>query len=877
MKKIVFMFLLVVILHFFILADEVPPKRIYRTRHINPHPPKIDGKLNDEVWQKGDWATGFIQRIPYEGKKPSQDTSFKILYDQKNLYIIVRAWDAQPEKIVRRMSRRDNIDGDSISINIDSYYDQQTAFCFTVAASGAKGDVLISENGRNEDSNWDPVWVAKTRVDDKGWVAEIKIPFSQLRFGKQNDQTWGLQVSRHIFRCKEESGWQLIPQNAPGIVHHFGMLKGLNGIKQGRRIELLPYAVAKTQQYQPEAGNPFAPGKSSSMMGGLDGKIGLTSDLTLDFTVNPDFGQVEADPSQVNLTAFETYFEEKRPFFIEGNNILNYKIMMGDGDFGWDNLFYSRRIGRRPQYNPETSDDQYVDMPGNTSILAAMKVTGKTKNGLSIGIIDSLTRAESAVIGNLDQRYNEKVEPFTNYFGLRLQQDINKGQTTLGAMVTAVNRDINEDQLNFLHKSAYTGGFDFSHSWKNRTYTVWVKGIFSRVAGDEEAILNTQESPQRYYQRPDAEHLELDPTRTSLSGHGGDLMFGKLGGGKTRFAIGFTWRSPGLELNDMGYLREADVMMQWVWAAYRITKPFAIFRSLNFNFNEWQGWDFSPAKIFQGGNLGTYGEFKNFWTFSLGTSIQGKSLQRSILRGGPSVLTPGGYSSWLSLGTDRRKKIQLNVSGSMGARYGYYFIRSASAGFTYRPSSSLSISASPTIQIAERELQYLDAFDVNQTTQYLLGAIDQTTYALTLRLNYCITPELSIQFYGQPFISTGEYTNFKNITNPRADDFKQTYHTYLPQQINFNGQENIYTIDHDGDGNTDYEFENPNFNFLQFRCNLVVRWEYQAGSSLYLVWTQSRTDVMEETGYSMGENFHNLFDTHPHNVFLIKIAHRFNL
>ena len=272
-----------------------------------------------------------------------------------------------------------------------------------------------------------------------------------------------------------------------------------------------------------------------------------------------------------------------------------------------------------------------------------------------------------------------------------------------------------------------------------------------------------------------------------------------------------------------------------------------------------------------------YGEFKNFWTFGINTNIQGKSLHRSMLRGGPAVLTPGGSGLWLNLGTDRRKKLQFNMSGGTSSRTGYYQSNFISAGFTFRPSSSLSISASPMIQKADKELQFVDSFEYKQDTQYLLGAIDQTTYALTLRLNFSITPELSIQFYGQPFVSTATYSNFKTIVNPKAADFKQTFNPYLDNQVSFNGPDNLYSIDQDSDGVSDYQFDNPNFNFLQFRCNLVVRWEYQAGSAVYLVWTQSRTNFMEEIGFSMGDNFNNLFDTHPHNVFLIKFAHRLKL
>jgi len=581
-----------------------PEKKIYMARNINPRPPAIDGILNDPIWEKASWGGDFIQREPYEGKEPSQATAFKILYDDKNIYVAIQAYDKEPEKIEKRMSRRDDIEGDWVEVHIDSYYDHRTAFGFTVNAAGVKSDFVISNDGSNYDDTWDPIWYVKCAADGQGWSAEMKIPLSQLRFGKKENHIWGLQVERRLFRKQETSQWQLIPQKASGWISHFGELHGIKGIKAQRQVELTPYSVGKTQRFEREEGNPFATGSLSNLYGGLDGKIGLTSDLTLDFTINPDFGQVEADPSVVNLTAFETYYSEKRPFFIEGRNILNFQIMGGDGSFSNDNLFYTRRIGRFPQYYPETEDEEYLDMPANTTILGAFKITGKTRSGLSIGIIDSLTSKEKAQLSYLGQSREEIVEPLTNYFGLRLQKDYNKGNTIFGGMFTATNRNIKDEELNFLHDAAYSGGLDFIHYWKDKTYYFSLKTVFSHVRGSTEAILNTQESPVRYYQRPDTDHVWVDPNRTSLSGHGGTMNFGKGGSAGFRFSTGVTWRSPGLELNDMGYLRRADAIMEWVWGNYRIAKPFSIFREISFNFNQWMGWDFGGEQIFNGGNFG---------------------------------------------------------------------------------------------------------------------------------------------------------------------------------------------------------------------------------------------------------------------------------
>jgi hypothetical protein len=877
MKRILLIMFINLLLLQFAYADS-SEKKIYITNNINPHPPVIDGKLDDPVWEKVEWGDDFIQRSPYEGKEPSQRTTFKILYDDRNIYIAVRAFDKEPERIERRMSRRDDLEGDSVEIHLDSYFDHRTAFGFMVNAAGVKGDFVISSDGDNWDDTWDPIWYVETDTDELGWTAEMRIPLSQLRFGKKVNQIWGLQVERSIFRKEETSQWQLIPQKASGWVHLFGELHGIKGIKAQKQVELTPYTVGKTQMFKREEGNPFATGSLNSLYGGLDGKMGLTSDLTLDFTINPDFGQVEADPSVVNLTAFETYYSEKRPFFIEGRNILNFQIMGGDGDFSRDNLFYSRRIGRSPQNCPDTEEDEYLDIPDNTTILGAFKITGKTKNGISIGVIDSVTAKENASISYFEENRVQAAEPLTNYFGLRIQKDYNKGNTIFGGMVTATNRSIKNEELNFLHDAAYAGGFDFIHHWKDKTYYFSLKTIFSHVRGSKEAILGTQESSVRYFQRPDTDHVRVDPNRTSLSGHGGTLNFGKGGSAGFRFSTGVTWRSPGLELNDMGYLRRADAIMQWIWANYRISEPFSIFRQLSFNFNSWVGWDFGGEQIFKGGNAGTWGQFKNYWSISLGMNRQGSGLYTSALRGGSALRTPGGWNGWIHINSDSRKKLRYFVGS-----YFYYEDQSDSRvngfdiGATYRPTKALSLSVSPSYEYNQDELQYVTTLDLDAGEKYIFAGINQKILGVTCRLNFSLSPDLSIQFYGQPFISAGKYSGFKQITDSRAEEYQDRFHRFTEEEMDYDPDEEEYYVDESLDGDVDYTFEDPDFNFLQFRMNLVVRWEYIPGSTLYLVWSQGRTGTLSAGDFSLGEGIRDLFSFHPHNVFLIKFSYCFQL
>ena len=871
-------FFLIALFALVLQAPTNAQKRSYTTKRVNPHPPVIDGRLNDTAWATVPWGDGFIQREPYEEEEPSQQTAFKILYDDRNVYVGVRCYDTEPDEIVKRLSRRDEHEGDWIGIQFDSFQDHRTAFTFIANAGGVKIDGIFTNDGENEDWSLDPVWIVKTAFDDEGWSAEMEIPLSQLRFGRQELHVWGLQVARYLYRKEELSCWQHIPKDAPGWVHQFGELHGIQGIRPSRRIELLPYTVGQIESSESESGNPFRPGRSAGFDLGLDGKLGITSDITLDFTINPDFGQVEADPSVVNLTAYETFFAEKRPFFIEGKNILDYGIMIGDGDVSNDNLFYSRRIGGPASYSPDLGEGEHVRIPEYTSILGAMKLTGKTSSGLSIGIMDAVTARERAEIDLNGNRRFETVEPMTNYFMVRVQKDFNDGASNIGGIVTNTIRDIDDVRLDFLNQSAITGGLDFTHQWKDRTYFLTLKTVFSHVRGSEEAILREQCSSRRYYQRPDAGHVTLDSSRTHLSGYGGSLFFGRSGNSHLNFIVGATWRSPGLELNDMGYLRYADLILQFSWAGYRIWEPFAIFRSMNFNVNQWSIWDFNWNNTNNGGNFNFNLQFMNYWNIGSGLNYNTASLSNSSLRGGPSMLFPGSWNYWFYLSTDSKKAFQFSVNGSENWRQdGISRSYSVYPGITWRPNNTLSFSINPFYNLNKDNLQYVTTLDYGDQKRYIFGLIEQKTSGLILRLNYAITPTLTIQYYGQPFVSAGLYSDFKRITQPRAGAYEDRFHTFRGEEITYDAESEEYRIDEDLDGDGDYGFDLPDFNFRQFRSNLVIRWEYTPGSTLFLVWSQERTGF-EGTGvFSIDNDFRALFDVYPHDVFLLKFNRWFSL
>jgi hypothetical protein len=859
--------------------DSTIVKRIYQTAYAKTAP-VIDGLGSDECWSQVAWSGNFIQFQPEENKQPSQQTQFKVLYDNENLYIFIQAFDTEPDKISRIMSRRDNFSGDMVWVDIDSYFDKQTDFLFAASASGAKSDAAVSQDGQNEDDSWNPVWFLKTSIDSKGWNAEMKIPLSQLRFGKKDELIWGLEVSRHLFRNQERSQWQYIPKGSPGIVHMYGELHGIKELKPKRQVEIMPYTVGRIERFPKIEGDPFNTGKSSKLSAGLDGKIGLTNDFTLDFTVNPDFGQVEADPSEVNLTAFETYFSERRPFFVEGSNIFqfnpNQSIVINN--MYADNLFYSRRIGRYPHNYPSVGSNEYVKMPESTAILGALKISGKTKKGLSVGILESLTSREDALIDSLGYRRKETVEPLTNYFVGRVQQDFNKGTTTIGGMVTAVNRAINTPVLDYLHTAAYTAGLDFQHSWKDRTWYVAGNAEYSNVQGKPQALLSTQTSSARYFQRPDAKYLSVDSSLTALSGYGGTLKFGKSSKKHLQFETSVTLRSPGLEFNDIGYMRYSDIIHHGTWVAYYMRNPFLIFNNFYLNTNYWMYWNFSGKLLSTYANTNFNSQFKNRWRINGNFTRQSENISTDLLRGGPSFTNPGEWEGNLNLSTDQSKKVSFYSGTYLGAGdVNFYRGHQYWGGVTLRPVNSLAISLEPQYSLTNNKMQYVSTTGPAQDPRYLFAELNQKTLFFTFRVNYTINPELSIEYYGQPFISAGKYINFKKITQPNAGTFNERFHVFGPEEISYDSESNTYNISEAGAAGSTYSVSNPDYNFRQFRSNLVVRWEYHPGSTLYLVWSQGRTGSDTNGLFSYGSDMKSLFSVTPQNIFLIKLSYWFAL
>jgi hypothetical protein len=840
----------------------------YTTIRLTTAKPVIDGKLDDECWKTGEWAGNWTQFIPNEGAKPSYPTEMKILYDDRNLYVAFRAFDKEPGKIKRMAGVRDEFAGDMIGVNFDSYRDYRTGFEFTITAWGQKIDLILF-NPDNWDVNWQAVWKGKVGTEDSAWVAELEIPFSQVRYSGKDEQVWGLHAWRWVSRLQEESDWEKQTKTGPGIIYNFGELKGIKGLKKSRRFELMPYSLGELKTMEKTEGDPFTEkGRSWGGNIGLDAKVGISSNFTLDLTVNPDFGQVESDPSVMNLTAFETYYQEKRPFFLEGLTIFNY-------DFDNQYLFYSRRIGHSPSYTPAQTDSLFVKSPNMTTILSAAKFSGTTSDGLSVGLIQSLTGPEYAKISD---RYGNtttiKVEPLTSYTVARVQKGFNAGTTVLGGMLTSTNRFGNDGNLNFLTDNAYTGGLDLITRWKDKEYFLDARLVGSFVDGSSKSITDLQESSARYYQRPDAGYLNYDTSRTNLGGYGGKLKIGKGSKGFWRYATGISWLSPGLELNDIGYMTTVDQIDQQNEVSYFVNQPVSIFRTYNIKLEEINSWNFNATNLGSLAHLSLNSEFKNQWSFIANVIYHTPGYDTRILRGGYDMLMPAGIMASGTLASDQSKRI------TAGMMYNYQSIGN-SAGATsiispflsVRPFMSLMLSISATYEDNRNDLQYVSTESYYGDPRYILGTIKQKTLGLTFRVDLNITPEFSIQYYGSPFVSRGIYSEFKRVTDPGSKEYSDRFKIFTDPVLT----DGRYYFDENNDLTADYSVANPDFNFHQFRSNLVAKWEYRLGSFIYFVWSSERTGLSEDPSVSMGDSFKQLKKVFPDNIFLIKLNYWFSL
>ena len=858
--------------------DDPPPEPQVRAVRIDPVTSvALDGSLDEAAWATAEVATGFTQMRPNPGEPATQRTEAYVLYDDDALYVGFRCHDDNPEAIVRRLARRDDMNlSDKVLVGIDSYGDGRTAFAFGVNAAGVKYDFLIY-NDTNEDTSWDAVWDVAVAPAEDGWTAEFRIPLSQLRFSTdQNVQTWGIEFQRDIARNDEKSFWAPILPDVDGVVSRFGKLDGMEGLVSPRRLEVQPYVASRLTREPGDAADPFYSPNDIAGSVGADLKYGLTSNLTLSATINPDFGQVEADPAVVNLSAFEVFFQERRPFFVEGVDIFEFGRTKAYTSVFRPTFFYSRRIGRSPQRRLG-GDIAYLDRPDQTTIASAAKLSGKV-GPWSVGVLDAVTLEEQAQIFTTDgTQHSEAVEPLTNYAVGRVKRDFRDGNTVVGGLFTATNRSMSVSAFeDLVPSSAYVGGLDVEHSWGNRTWAVNGTLVGSYVNGSTEVIEGLQRAPQRYFQRPDADYLAVDPTRTSLSGGYGELAVARTSG-KWRGSLTANLVSPGFEVNDLGFQSRADAYALSGIVLYNQNEPGVDWlRRWGGNVN-WNVAYNGAGQVINGRiNFNSNLQFSNLWGGGLyvgGNPVE--TYNDRLTRGGPIAKRPAdlGFNTWIY--SDSRKA----VSGDTYVFFRTEFVENpeydANVGLslTIRPSSALELQVNPEFSKQLDTDQYITSVDDEAAattfgTRYVFGDIEQTSFSVGLRANWTFTPELTLQLYAQPFVTAGRYSGYKEFAAPDTYDFD----VYGVDKGVIAAGDGEFFVD-PGDGGELFTFGDPNFNFRSLRGSAVVRWEYRPGSTLFFVWQQQRDGFEEFGDFNFGRDFGAIFREEVQNIFLIKATY----
>lgn len=831
----------------------------------------VDGQLEEAVWERVSFTGNLIQREPNEGAEASAKTEVGFIYGEEALYIGARMYKEDPSRLQSPMTKRDDLgNAERLIISLDTYLDRRTSRSFAVSVSGIRAEFYLPKDSyghRNRDYTFDPVWTAETHIDSNGWTAEMRIPFSQLRFTDKEEQIWGLNINRYQPRKNEDDYWVMVPQDETGWASRFGLLRGLNNVEPKPRIELLPYAAGEALLTNPDSQNPYV--KRMNLSGRIGGnlKVGLGPNMTLNATINPDFGQVEADPAQVNLSAFETFFEEKRPFFTEGQQLFD--ALEGGGRRS-DSYFYSRRIGASPSYHP---DANFVDLSSNTSIIGAGKITGRLPGGLSLGGLSAVTAKENATFYDVatDQEHNVLAEPLTSYNVIRMQQEFGRYTSTAGFILTGVHRNLKKDSFlaGELSRTAVTGGTDWNLRFNEGKYELSGDLGFSYLNGEPSALLNVQESSARYYQRPDASYLSVDSTRHSLSGYRARLNFEKNAGRHWLWEVGGSTKSPGFELNDTGILFEADDISYRTELTFRENKPGSWYQSYRLSLDTRASWNYGGTRIDNQLGLDGRVEWKNFWETSLEFEYSPRAMDDVRTRGGPLMGTGRRFELQTNFRTNRSSTFYFDLfqNSAWDELGGWEFF--VSPEFQYQPGGRWNLSVDPRFKLQTEKRQYLTTLDDGPSDtygkRYIFSSIDRSSLSLRIRFNYSFNPDLSVEAYAEPFVASGNYYKPGELAKPgsyRLDNYN----------VEATTKEGNLLVN---DGNKIFEVPDPDFLVKSFRSNIVLRYQWKPGSTFFLVWQQNRFTRDHNNRFIEPGDLVNALGETGDNIFAIKFTYWF--
>ena len=825
--------------------------------------PRLDGRLTEGVWQSAPAITNLTQREPDEGKPAIENTEVRFAYDDDALYVGARMFSADPQAIRALITRRDR-EGSSeqIVISLDTYHDRRTAYTFSVTPAGVRIDYYHATDSEGDrDSDWNPVWEAATDIDSLGWSAELRIPFNQLRFSPGDIQEWGVNVVRRVPVRNEQSYWALVRRTEVGWSSRMGVLTGINAIRPARRVELVPYVAADSRiAAVTDPANPFQHAYANAARTGADLKVGLGPNLTLDVTLNPDFGQVEGDPAVVNLSAYEIFFDERRPFFLEGSDLLSQR-----------GLFYSRRIGAAP---PGSANTDYVQRLANSTILGAAKLTGRLPSGLSVAALTAVTDREVAQTFDstgTPQFGTAVVAPRTGYAVASVRQQFGEDASTLGGIVTLVQRDLDPGTplANLLTRSAYSGLVEGRLRWAGGAYDVnsWLG--YTNVRGDSLAMLRQQRSSRRYFQRPDADHVEVDPALRMLGGTTFGLGHSKLAG-NWLWDIDLLHQSPGFEPNDMGSFGAVDNRVFNTRLRWRRTQPTRWYRRYEISVGTNYDWNFDWMRRRNDNQLAFSTTLPNFWRLNSDVTYSQRSLSDRLTRGGPIMGTPAG-TRWgveLQNRSGARNGWGVEMTGRRDENGGWEQVVATS--FSLRPGDRWEMSFDPEWSRGTDARQFVTTEGNGRPetfgTRYVFSHVDLSEISGQFRLNYTFTPNLTLETYLEPFAASGQFHSFGELLAPRRRELLVYGTSGTTIEHNPDGTHTVT------DGNESFDIDNEDFNERSFRSNAVLRWEWRLGSTLYLVWQQNRSAQLSYAPARPGQLFGAL-GARGENVLAIKISY----